>query len=99
MPVTDNSVALYLQSVMNNAKTYGSVIAAFAAIAFYQKINLSANEPTQSPAVCIVRSVAMRKFGLNAKNRKEPLSGTTSLASRWPMGYGIKVIVTWWWQQ
>ncbi len=46
--------------------------AASAAIAFHQKINLFAQEPTQSPAVCIVRSAAMRKFGLNTKNWKEP---------------------------
>ncbi len=41
-----------------------------AAIAFYQKINLFAREPTESPAACIVRSATMRKFGLNTKNRK-----------------------------
>jgi hypothetical protein len=63
---------MYLQSVMNSAKTFGPVKAASAAIAFYQKINLYAHEPTQSPAVCIVRSAATRKFGLNAKNQKEP---------------------------
>ena len=42
------------------------------AIAFYQKINLFDNEPTQSPAVCVVRSAAMQNFGLNTKNRKGP---------------------------
>ena len=46
--------------------------AASAAIAFYQKINLFDHEPTQSPAVCLARGAAMRKFGLNPKNRKEP---------------------------
>ncbi len=46
--------------------------AASAAIAFFQKTNLFDHEPTHSPAVCLVRSAAMRKFGLNAKNRKEP---------------------------
>jgi integrase len=48
------------------------VKAASAAIAFYQKINLFSHEPTQSPAVCLVREAATRRFGLNAKNRKEP---------------------------
>ncbi len=36
LPVTDSSVAMYLQSVMNNAKmNFGPVKAASAAIAFY----------------------------------------------------------------
>jgi integrase len=61
-----------MQSVMNNAKTFAPVKAASAAIAFFQKTNLFAHNPTQSPAACLVRSAAMRKFGLNAKNRKEP---------------------------
>ena len=64
--------AMYLQSVMNNAKTSAPLKAASAATAFFQKINLFDHEPTQSPAVCVVRSAAMRKFGLNTKNRKEP---------------------------
>ncbi len=72
LPDSDSSVAMYLQSVINNAKTFGPVKAASAAIAFYQKINLFAHEPTQFPLVCIVWSAAMRKFGLNTKNRKEP---------------------------
>jgi hypothetical protein len=42
MPATDISVALYLLSVMNNAKTFRPVKAASAAIAFYQKINIFA---------------------------------------------------------
>ncbi len=54
---------------MKNAKTIGPVKAASDAIAFYQKINFFAHEPTQSPAVCIARSVAMRKFGFNTQNR------------------------------
>jgi integrase len=48
------------------------VKAASAAIAFYQKINLFSHEPTQSPAVCLVREAAIRRFGLNPKNRKDP---------------------------
>jgi hypothetical protein len=35
LPATDNSVAVYLQSAMNNAKTFGPVKAASGAIAFY----------------------------------------------------------------
>ncbi len=72
LPASDGTVALYMQSVMNGAKTFAPVKAASAAIAFYQKINLFDHEPTLSPAVCLVRGVAMRKFGLNPKNRKEP---------------------------
>jgi hypothetical protein len=72
LPASDATMALYMQSVMNNAKTFAPVKAASAAIAFFQKTNLFAHEPTQSPAACLVRSTAMRKFGLNAKNRKKP---------------------------
>ena len=72
LPASEGTVALYLQAVMNGAKTFAPVKAASAAIAFYQKINLFSHEPTQSPAVCVVRSAAMRRFGLNTSNRKEP---------------------------
>ncbi len=37
---SDDTVVLYLQAVMNSAKTCAPVKAASAAIAFYQKINL-----------------------------------------------------------
>jgi hypothetical protein len=56
---------------MNSAKTFTPVKAAFAVIAFFQKTNLFDHEPTQTPAACLVRNVAMWKFGLNTKNRKE----------------------------
>jgi hypothetical protein len=72
LPASDATVTLYMQSVMNSAKTFVPVKAASAAIAFIKKTNLFDHEPTQSPATCLVRSVAMRKFGLNAKNRKGP---------------------------
>ena len=72
LPASDATVALYMQSVMNSAKTFAPVKAASAAIAFFQKTNFFDHEPTQSPAVCLVRRAAMRKFGLNSKNRKEP---------------------------
>jgi hypothetical protein len=65
------TVAWYLQSMANAAKTFAPVKAASSAIAFYQTINLLTHEPTQSPAVCIVRSVIMRRFGLNTANRTE----------------------------
>ncbi len=64
LPASDGTVALYMQSVMNGAKTFAPVKAASAAIAFYQKINLFDHEPTQSPAVCLVRGAAMMIFGL-----------------------------------
>jgi len=86
LPASDSSVAMYLHSVMNNAKTSGLVKAASAAIAFYQKINLFAHEP--SPAVCIVRSAAMRKFGLNAKNRKEPFEWDDVVC--FAVAYGVR---------
>jgi hypothetical protein len=63
---------MYLQSVANSAKSFAPVKAASAAIAFFQKVNLFDHEPTQCPAACLVRNAAMRKFGLNPKNRKEP---------------------------
>ena len=72
LPASDASVAMYLQSVANSAKTFAPVKAASAAIAFFQKVNLFDHEPTQCPAACLVRNAAMRRFGLNPKNRKEP---------------------------
>jgi hypothetical protein len=66
------TVAMYMMSVANGAKTFAPVKAASAAIAFYQKINLFSHESTQSPAVCLVREAAIRRFGLNTNNRKEP---------------------------
>jgi hypothetical protein len=61
---------MYLQSMVNGAGTIAPVKAASAAIAFYQKINIFSHGHAQSPAVCIVREAAIRRFGLNAKNRK-----------------------------
>jgi hypothetical protein len=63
---------MYLKSVANYDKTFAPVKAASSTIAFYQKINLFIYEPTQSPAVYIVRSVATSRFGLKTVNRKEP---------------------------
>lgn len=88
LPAEDATVALYLQSVMNGAKTFAPVKAASAAIAFYQKINLFAHEPTQSPAACLVRSAAMRHFGLNVVNRKEPFEWANVL--RFAEAYGVR---------
>ncbi len=67
-------MTLYLESVMNTAKTFALGKAASAVIAFYQKINLFDHEPMQSPAVCVVRGAAMQKFGLNPNNQKEPFA-------------------------
>ena len=72
LPPSDAMVALYLQAVINGAKTLAPVKAASAAVAFYQKINLFNQEPTQSPAACLMRSAAVRRFGMNVKNHKEP---------------------------
>ena len=57
--------------MVNGAKTFAPVKDTSAVIAFYQKINLFDHELTQSSAVGIVRSAAMRRFGLNTTSRKE----------------------------
>jgi hypothetical protein len=72
LQASDAWVAMYLQSKANGAKSFAPVKAASAAIAFFQKVNLFDHEPTQCPAACLVRNAAMRMFGLNPKNRKEP---------------------------
>jgi hypothetical protein len=54
LQAADATVALYLQSVVNRAKTFAPAKAASAVIAYYQKINHFNHEPTQSPAVHIV---------------------------------------------
>ncbi len=72
LPTSDGIVALYLQSVMNGAKTFAPVKVATAAIAFYKNISLFDHEPTKSPAACLVRGAVTKKFGFNSKNRKEP---------------------------
>jgi hypothetical protein len=72
LAASDATVALYLQSVMNGAKTFAPVKAVSATIAFYRKTYIFNHEPTQSPSACLVRSVATRRFGLNTKNRKDP---------------------------
>jgi len=61
---------------------------ASAAINFYQKINLFAHRPMQSPAVCIVLIAAMRKFGLHAKNQKKPFEWDDVV--RFAVAYGIR---------
>jgi hypothetical protein len=72
LPASDASVAMYLQSVSNDAKSFAPVKAASAEIAVFQKVNLLGHEPTQCSAACLVPNAAMRKFGLNPKNRKDP---------------------------
>ena len=65
-------MALYLQSLMNNANSFSTIKSASASIAFFHKINLFTNHPTMAPEVCMVRTAAARKFGLSPKNVKEP---------------------------
>ena len=93
---SNGTVAMYLQSVVNGAGTFAPVKAASAAIAFYQKINLFSHEPTKSPAVCIVREAAIRRFGLNAKNRKEPFECEQVVKFAEAYGPGSRVTATWW---
>ena len=72
LPSSNDTVAMYLQLVVNGAETFAPVKAASAAITFYQKINLFSHEPTQSLAVYIVREAVTKRFGLNVISRKEP---------------------------
>jgi len=89
LPAADATLALYLQSAANRAKTSAPVKAASAAIAFYQKINLFDHEPTHSPpAVYIVRSVATRQFGLNNKNMKKPFEWAQEM--KFAEAYGVR---------
>ena len=72
LPASDSTVALYLQSVADGAKTFVPVKSHSAATAFFQKVNLFNHLPIQSPAVCMVRQMSIRKFGLSPRNRKAP---------------------------
>jgi len=94
LPTTDGTVALYLQSVVNRAKTFAPVKSSSAAIAFYQKINLFQHEPTQYPAVCIVRSAAMRRFSSTPRTEKNPSNGSKLLSLRRPTGPNSRVTTT-----
>jgi hypothetical protein len=64
LPASGASVAMYLQSVVNDAKSFAPVKAALPAIAFFQKVNFFDHEPTQCPAACLVCNAAMKRFGL-----------------------------------
>ena len=46
LPASNGTMALYLQTVMNGAKTFSPYTASSAAIAFYKKINIFSYEPT-----------------------------------------------------
>ena len=72
LPASAFTVALYLQSVADGAKTFANVKRHSAAFAFFTKVNLFTHLPTQYPAVCIVWQAATRKFGLSPKNQKAP---------------------------
>ena len=72
LPADDITVALYLQSIMDTAKSFSTIKSASASIAFFHKINLFTNHPTGSPEVCMVRTAAARKFGLSPKRVKDP---------------------------
>ncbi len=72
LPASDASVAMYLQTAVNDAKSFAPVKAASVAITFFQKVIIFDHEPTQCPAACLVRNAVMRKFGLNSKIRKDP---------------------------
>jgi hypothetical protein len=72
LPADDPTVALYFQSLMDNANSFSTIRSVSASIALFHKINLFTNHPTMAPEVCMVRTAAARKFGLSAKRVKEP---------------------------
>ncbi len=88
LPASDASVAMYLQSVISDAKSLAPGKATSAAIAFFQKVNLFDHEPTQCPAARLVRNAAMRKVGLKPKNRKEPFEW--DIVVLFAEGYGVR---------
>ena len=85
LPASDFTVALFLQSVADGAKTFAPVKSHSAAIAFFQKVNLFNHLPTQSPVVCMVRQAAARKFGLSTRNRKTPFNWADAVLQK--MGF------------
>jgi hypothetical protein len=87
LPASEATVALYLQSLVNRAKTFTTVKAAVTTIAFYQRVNLFDHGPTQCPAVCLVLNAAMQRFGRTPKNRKEPF---VCVGGRRPLHGGIR---------
>jgi len=72
LPADDITVALYLQSLMDTAKSFSTIKSASASIAFFHKINLFTNHPTGAPEVSMVGTAAARKFGLSPKRVKKP---------------------------
>ncbi len=49
LPADDLTVALYFQSLMDNANSFSTVKSASTSIAFFHKINLFTNHPTMAP--------------------------------------------------
>ncbi len=68
----DITVAMYLQVVMDRAKTFAPIKSASAAIAFHQKVNLYRRNPTMAPEACMVRRATAKNFGLSPLGRKAP---------------------------
>ncbi len=84
---------------MDNANSFSTVKNASASIAFFHTINLFTNHLTMAPEVCMVRTVAARKFGLSAKRVKEPflwfqLVDFALLYGNQNQGYGHLVVST-----
>jgi hypothetical protein len=99
LPAEDLTVALYFQSLMDNANSFSTIKSASSSIAFFHKINLYTNHPTMAPEVCMVRTAAARKFGLSAKRVKEPflwsqLMDFASLYGNQNQGYSHLVVST-----
>jgi hypothetical protein len=67
-------VAIYLQVIMDKAKTSAPIKSVSAAIAFYQKVNLYNHNPIMPPEACMVRRDAARKFGHIPLGRKTPFA-------------------------
>lgn len=78
MPASASTVALYLQFVAREAKSYSRVKSASGAIYTLHESALYPKEeiPTQAPPAHLVREAAKRKIGLRLSNQKEPLSAS-----------------------
>jgi len=74
--------------VVERANISAPVKSASAAIAYFQKIHMQHNLPTQSPTVGMVRQEASRQFGLTPKGRNRPFQWAKIVA--FAQEYGVK---------
>jgi hypothetical protein len=72
LPVSEETVALYLANLAEKATSFSVIKSASAAIAYHQKINLFEHNPTISPLATFVRAAFARRLGTTPKKRKAP---------------------------